>query len=241
VKAVHLRIVLIMILICKSFKSFDQRTIDVTKTDVKFTEMVQGIPIGLPKFTELINGSPWFNNNWMVSKVIMNDSTEYAGKLIKIDLLRKQVHYLDSAETEFIMNGPIDKIILFDQPARRNYEFIPSSQFKDLEGDPQYGWYQLLADGKARLLKQIKKSLHEYRPYGSATDEQEIITKEFFFIVNNGKFIWIKKMSQLSEILKDKWDQLKEYKSRNKISNAVNEENLAAMVKYYNQIIRIGQ
>jgi hypothetical protein len=64
-----------------------------------------------------------------------------------------------------VASTPIQQLILFDSSAQLIFNFINGQYIN--ANSPGKGWYQLLAEGKASVFKQIKKQVSENKPYGS--------------------------------------------------------------------------
>src|SRR5262245_50079417 len=87
---------------------YAQKTVDVTAGTASamssnFFTVVNGEPIVFAKFKELVNGSPYFRDDWMRGNVVLNGAEkQYAGILLKLDLYENEVHYQSLSGTEMI-------------------------------------------------------------------------------------------------------------------------------------------
>lgn len=80
-----------------------------------------------------------------------------------------------------------------DSITGKPYHFINSSFVPALSELKPGIWVEALAEGRAQLYVQHKKTLSESRPYGSATLEQRILTIDLFYLVVNNNLVRIKK------------------------------------------------
>jgi hypothetical protein len=218
------------------FSSSGQKTVDVSSGNVSplsssFFTVVGGEPVVNAKFAKLVEGSPYFKDDWMKGLVTINGDQEFAGVYLKLDLYDNQVHYKDQGGTELIATTIIKKLTLFDSTTQDVYNFI-NGRFI-IANNKLAGWYQTLAEGKVSLFKQYKKQLREDRPYGSATFEQSIFTSPHYFVLVNGDFKEVKKFKDLPDVLSDKKDLLSQYIKTNNLSGKTDED-FENVINYFN-------
>lgn len=216
--------------------SAQQKTVDVSSNDVSplapsFFTVVGGEPVMNARFTKLVEGSPYFKDDWMKGEVTINGDQQFAGVYLKLDLYDNQLHFKDKTGNELIATATIKKVTLFDSSVQEVYNFINGSFI--ITNNKQTGWYQTLADGKVSLFKQYKKQLREDRPYGSATFEQSIFTSPHYFILVNGDFREIKKFKDIPGMLSDKKDQLSQYIKTNNLSGKTDDD-FMKLINYFN-------
>jgi hypothetical protein len=204
-----------------------QRTVDVGEGNASamspsFFTVVNGEPVVFAKFAKIVDGTPYFIDEWMKGNVVVNGGTQFAGVYLKLDLYDNEVHYRDLKGNELVATTPIQKLILFDSSAQLVFNFINGPYINS--NDKVKGWYQLLAEGKAAVFKQINKHMHEDKPYGSATIERSIYTTFQYYALHNGNFIQIKKFKEIPEILADKKDEVSKYIKANDLSGKTDDE-----------------
>ena len=215
-----------------------QKTVDVSSDNGNamspaFFMVVNGHPFVMAKFTKLVEGTPFFKDEWMKGNVVVNGGTQYSGIYLKLDLFDNEVHFQDQKGTEMIATTRIQKIILLDTAMQQLYNFV-NGEF--IQANVRIkGWYQLLTEGKATLLKKFSKQLHELRPYGSATVEQTIFTSPRYYILHDGTFTEIKKIKEMADILTDKRDEVAQYIKTNNLSGKTDGD-FEKLVNYYNEL-----
>src|SRR5262245_41962896 len=84
-----------------------QRVIDVEKQEVRagdaeFLFVVSGTPFINTKFVRVVQGSPYFRDQWMKGSVTVNGGKEYSNLKLKLELIDNEVHFTDSADRELI-------------------------------------------------------------------------------------------------------------------------------------------
>ncbi|HEY1870176.1 MAG TPA: hypothetical protein VGG71_03915 [Chitinophagaceae bacterium] len=216
--------------------SAQQKTVDVSSGDVSplapsFFTVVGGEPVVNAKFAKLVEGSPYFKDDWLKGWVMINGGQEFAGVYLKLDLYDNQVHFKDNSGNEMIATTTVKKLTLFDSSAQEVYNFINGSFI--ITNNKLTGWYQTLADGKVSLFKQYKKQLREDRPYGSATFEQSIFTSPHYFVLVNGDFKEIKKIKDFPDVLSEKKEPLSQYIKTNNLSGKTDDD-FINLINYFN-------
>ncbi|HEV8285509.1 MAG TPA: hypothetical protein VGQ09_14440 [Chitinophagaceae bacterium] len=216
--------------------SYAQKTVDVTTGNTSamspaFFNVVGGEPFVFAKFARLVEGSPYFREEWMKGNVILNGERQYAGVNLKLDLFDNEVHYQDQKGNEMIATAPIQKVVLFDSVTQQVFNFINSAYLQT--NNRVNGWYQILSEGKVSLFKQIDKQMHETKPYGSATIEQSIITVFHYYVLYNGRFTEIKKIKELPEIFSDKKQDIAQYIKSKSLSGKTDDD-FEMVINYFN-------
>ena len=219
---------------------FSQRTIDVDKDPnanggiLQNVYTVGGKPFVTAKFSKVIEGSPFFNEQMMRGTIISGEGKEYKDLSVRLNLLESQVNYLGDKQIEMIATSRVKEVVLSDTIQKIDHRFI-FSEFVEIPDKPEKDFYELLETGKAGLYKQYKKRLLESKPYGSATIEQKIQTEIRYFIFVNGQWIRIKKMKDLTIAFYKKKNEIGKFITEKKIS-VNSESNFEAVTAYYNSL-----
>jgi len=220
--------------------SFSQRTIDVDKDPnanggiLQNVYAVGGKPFVTAKFSKVIEGSPFFNEQRMQGTIISSEGKEYKDLSTRLNLLESQVNYLGDNQIEMIATSVVREVVLADTVEKIEHRFI-FSEFIEIPDKPEKDFYELLETGKAGLYKQHKKKLLESKPYGSATIEQKIQTEIRYFILVNGQWIRIKKMKDLTTAFYKKNKEIGKFITEKKISEN-SESNFEIVTAYYNSL-----
>jgi hypothetical protein len=216
-----------------------QQVIDVSKQDVSVGPnlfySVAGEPFVNAKFVNLVEGTPYFKDEWLGAVLVGEGNREYKGVSIKLDLLDNSIHYTDAQGKEYIASTPINEIVLTDD-AGNNYKFVKASTLAGVPNNIRENWVLWLCSGKASLYKELVKNLSEQKPYGSATTEQRIRTSEKYFILHNNSFTEIKKIKDIPSVLSDKRKELEEFLKTKDDAKASMDDRLTDIVDYYNSL-----
>jgi hypothetical protein len=204
-----------------------QKTVDVADGNASamspsFFTVVNGEPVVFAKFAKFVEGTPYLSDEWMKGNVVINGGSQFTGVYLKLDLYNNEVHYRDLKGNELVATTAIQKFILFDSSAQLVFNFINGPYIN--ANEKIKGWYQLLAEGKASVFKQIKKHVHEDKPYGSATIERSVYTSFLYYTLYKGNFIQIKKFKEVPNILSDKKDEVSKYINTNGLSGKTDDD-----------------
>jgi hypothetical protein len=200
---------------------------------------VGGQPVITTEFFKVVEGSHYFNEDWMKGIIVLNNVEQYKNINAKLDLSKGNVHYQDQFGSEFIANPNIKEVILIDTIADINYRFIHASLITGEKNSKNLQWYQWLHSGKASLYKLIDKHTTEQKPYNSATAEIRIQTVEKYIIHYNGAFYNVKKIKEIPSVLSTKKSELEAFLKSDKITSITsNDDKFVAIVQYFNFLIR---
>lgn len=228
---------LIVILLCSSTILLQaQKTVNVAEGNTSamspsFFSVVGGEPVVFAKFAKIVDGTAYFSDEWMKGNVVINGGNQFSGVYLKLDLYNNEVHYRDLKGNELVAITSIQKLILFDSSSQLIFNFV-NGEYINANSHVK-GWYQLLADGKASVFKQIKKQMNENKPYGSATIERSVQTSFQYYALYNESFIQVKKFKEIPDILSDKKDEVSKYIGANKLSGKTDDDYMAVF-NYYN-------
>jgi hypothetical protein len=219
--------------------AISQRTVDVDKVGsgagaLNYVYTVGGTPFVTAKFSRVVEGSPFFNEQIMPGAIILSEGKEYKNMLLRLNLLESQVNYISEQQVEMIASIPIKEVVLWDTIQKKDYRFIFSNYIESIE-KPDKDFYELLQSGKAELYKQHKKNIMESKPYGSATIEQTIRTENRYYILVKRQWIRVKKLKELPVLIADKQKEVQKFISEKKLSGD-NQENFEAVIAYYNSL-----
>ena len=220
---------------------FAQQVVDVSKQDVQVGSnifySVGGEPFVNVKFVNLVEGTPYFNDNWLKAVVVDKANRQYKDVSVKIDLVDNNIHYLDEKQKEMILTTPVKELVLTDA-FNNNYRFLHSSTFEKPVNAPRDGWYLWLYTGQASLYKTYAKDVYETKSYGSATTEQHIRTVEKYLVLVNNAFLEIKKLKDVPSVLAGKKKELEEYLKTKDDQKASIDDRFIKIIEYYNSLIK---
>jgi hypothetical protein len=215
---------------------YPQQTLDVNREGgaANLLYTVSGQPFMKARFAKVIEGSAFFNEQFMQGAIILSEGREYKYKLVRLNILDKEINYIDNRGDELVATTPIREVILWDTISKTDHRFVVS-EYIEADKKPEKDFYELLQSGAAELYKQYKKTLVETQVYGNATWEQKIFTDTRYYLLHQKQWRRIKKLNDLPEFFADKKKELQQFITTKNLSGD-SEENFTAVVKYYNSL-----
>ena len=179
------------------------------------------------------SGSPFFDNNWMNSSVVLIDGREINNLKTKINLMTDEVYYLEN-NTAYVADSPIKEIIVLDENGKEKTRFTNLSVLNLANKKSTNGWHLLNVSGPASLYTRLEKVIEEDRQYSSATVDRSIITKKKYLLYYNYATYEIKKLKDIISVLPDKKAELEKYIQQKELKSS--EEDYRKLVTYYNSL-----
>jgi len=214
-----------------------QRTVDVDKLEgsaLAFFSTAGGVPVLSAKFVRLVEGTPYFTDQWLKGKVLIGRS-EYRNLILRINILETSLEFRDIKGEAMVCSMPVEQVVLNDSLTGAQYSFAHSSFLPENPDLKRLAWLQLLNAGQAGLYKLSKKQIHEDRPYGSAITEQRISNLNSYYLLFNKQWTRIKKTSDVAEVLSSKKQHLLDYIKKNHL-NDKEEKDMIELIIYYNTL-----
>lgn len=192
---------------------------------------VGGEPVVTARFTRLVEGTPYYKDEWIKGTVITPGGKEYKDIPVKLDLYHNEVRYKDNKEKEFIASTPIREVVL------GNNRFVHSSSFAGTS-NVKAGWYQVLHSGAATLYKYYKKELSEAKPFNSAVYEQTIKTSPVYYVHYNNTLLEIKKLKDAPALLANHKDALEKFLQKNDRKSDSMDDRFVKLIEHYNSLLK---
>ena len=181
------------------------------------------------------SGTPFFDNEWTNSTIVLADGKEVKNIKTKINLLTAEVYYKDQTN-EYVSDSPIKEIIVFDESHKEKYRFTNFLYVNLADKKQADGWYILEVNGPAGLYRRVEKVIEESKQYGSATTERSIKTNNTFYIYQNSTLTEIKRLKDVYNILVDKRVELEDYARTEKLQKSTAEV-YRKLINYYNGLV----
>lgn len=197
-----------------------------------FLTTITGEPINTNKYVRLVEGTPFFREYWMQSIIVLKDGKRTQNVQARLNLLEAEIVFLDTKGRELIVTQPVTEIIFMNKTEDSLFRFVHASA---LGTDAKKGWYQWLHSGTASLYRSYQKDLFEQKPYGSASVEQRIATKERWFVYRNGSLVPVKNLKDLPGIFRDRKAEMETFVKKLPASGSP-EEKMIAAVAFYNSL-----
>jgi hypothetical protein len=192
-----------------------------------------GNPIGFSEYTGLV-GNPFFNPDWVKGDVTFADGNVVKDKLVKYDEFKDKL---------FTQVAGTAKSGEFDQPVT-SFTIITAdgtlASFSIFPGNGKTSdnaFFQVLSDGKVKLLRKNAKTISEYKAnMSSAVTTREVVDNIDYYLLIGGKAVRIKKDKKSVEAaLGNKQAELESYIKANNL-NLKNDADLAKLITQYNTL-----
>ncbi len=200
-KALTILSLLVSNYICNAQSDFDVNT--------TLENIVNGKFVGSKKYVDL-EGSPYFPNQWVSGTVTLK-----AGKVISLPLLRLNTL---NGSLEFQANDkPYDVVNSIKEFTLGSVIF--QNGFEPIGENNAETFYQILYDGKNKLLCKHESKIRVEQPYNSASKISKVVnSKTYFLSKNDGKMYEVKKnVKKFSVAFKNQTSQIEEYCKRENI------------------------
>lgn len=181
-----------------------------------------------------IKGTPLLFENWNYGTVWLLTGEKYDSMLLKYDLLGDQLFVLLN-ETEYEFNTGVTSFRITDSASRKvliyRNGFAPALTFTDKS------FYQVLYDGKTKLLLKIRKKIvSEITSMPGVKVKSFEDEKNYFLVTATGEMKKIrKKNSDILDMLDANKEQLKKMMSEQKLKLNKDEE-IIQLLHYYDSL-----
>ncbi|WP_090879445.1 hypothetical protein [Pedobacter rhizosphaerae] len=177
---------------------------------------------------ENIEGSAYLYADWKLGEVITNENKLIQNLSLKYDQVTDNLLFqANGASYEF--KPKVKSFVIKSGTASKRYIYLTPES-----GSGNAGYYEVLADGKFKVYKKVKKTLLEAKGYNSANLNKVIDENKKYYYLKNTKLEEFKiNKKSLETILANHKSQLDTYLSANK--SLKNEEDLVELFKFLNQ------
>jgi hypothetical protein len=172
----HIRFLLFAISIC-STGFLHAQSLGYFLTDLKGEPLVN-------RYSNVTEGSPYLFDEWMKGTIITPDGKVYDKLSLKINLLDKEIIFLNDQQQEIILKNPVKEVLIEDILRKAEYRFIRGNAACGQKPDD---FQELLVPGRTQLLKTHVRTLTTIKPYGSAVEEEKITaTARYYLLFEDG-------------------------------------------------------
>lgn len=168
-------------------------------------------------------GSPFLLKDWVGGKVMFEGAEPNVSEKINFDVM-EGVLVMKKGNQEYLFKEPVTEFILNAPDGERLFRKIGGS------------FYEVLYDGRTKLVQKHVKTIMESTAYGSATVTKKIESETAFYLVVSGQLTEkIKNENGLVTALSNKSTELKAYIKANKFSFKRNDD-VINLLKYYDSL-----
>lgn len=186
------------------------------------------------RYSEM-KGQPFLFKDWALGTVKTADKGEKKDVQIKYDEVEDRLLTKGEGEQMMQFASPIVEFVIAD--AEKGGVRTFKSGFSATKFSTDKTLFQVLVDGKVKLLRKNNKTISEGKEYGSAAIIKTVIDGIKYYIVGANNEPVVVKLDQkaILALLPDKQTELTEYAKSNKL-NLKKEEDAAKLIAYYNTL-----
>lgn len=178
-----------------------------------------------------VEGSELLYDKWLPATIKSSNGKEYNNVMIKYNLLEDVPYFLGKGEVTMVFSTPIKEFVIEDKDESKRKIF--RAGFPNFNTYNTSTFYEVLADGKLKLLKKQSKRITEARAYNSATTVKSIVDNISYFVFQNDQLIPVKRDKKFFQNLSGKTPSTEEVLGNKKI-NLKDEADLITIVRTYN-------
>nr|MBC7613770.1 hypothetical protein [Pseudopedobacter sp.] len=200
--------------------------------NAQYLQDVQGRPIMEISYTD-IKGTPFLFSDWVSGVVILGNGDTFSDVPLKYNVFDEKLYF---------KNPKKDELLEFVQPLK-SFKFnelkgagVFSKGFPAIDKFNSETFYDVLFDGKVKLLNKQYKTLLEVRPYNSATIEKSFVDHNDYYLVKGSKIERIRNSKKdFLDIFSDKSAQIEVFIKNEKI-DFKNNDDLVKVFNYYDSL-----
>lgn len=184
-----------------------------------------------------VNGSAYLFPDFKYATIVLTDGRQYSNVKARINLVEHEVNFIASnGEEGYIGKGMVTAITINDTTKQGIKKYTFQSGYPTTDNQTVIHFYQVLASGKAKLLKSINKNIEERLNELSGEKSKEFAVRENMYLQIGGGLKRIKKDAGFFlGLMADQKDAMNLYINSNKV-NFKAEEQLVKLVEYYNSL-----
>ncbi len=184
-----------------------------------------------------VEGSAFFIPEWKYGLITAIDNKVYSKRLLRLNFQSQEVHYLSENNQEMTLPaGMVKEITIFDSSIIPAAKYHFQSGFPPVDNLHNFTFYQIICEGKIKLLKSIRKLVVEDKNELAAHTTKEIKTYEDYYIFTGTSLIRVKRNNDLFlPLLKDKKAEIDQYLKKTNLGTR-NASDIKLILDYYNSL-----
>jgi hypothetical protein len=184
-----------------------------------------------------VEGNPYLFNDWVNGTIVLAGNQSIPAPL-KFDICTNQVLFQNKAGETLALKSKITSFTL-DNTNTENSDLKPMvfvNGYPATAKQTESSYYQLVGDGKTRLLKFYRKSIDEQRAYASATTIRSFKYFQVYYVFKNNQLIEVQpNKKSITKVLDEHPAQLEVYLKDHNIS-LKSDADLQKLFTWYNSL-----
>ncbi|MFM8912586.1 MAG: hypothetical protein ACKOE6_06675 [Flammeovirgaceae bacterium] len=201
---------------------------------------IKGTPVVSNRNSE-IEGSPFLVDTWLTGDITLKNGAKINNIATRLNLATNELHIMkteNGINTEIIVqSGSISAVTIYESAVTglngRNFGI----GFPAVDGFNQNTFYEIIVNGPASLVKNLRKKVVEEKPFNSAVATKKFVEYENYYVFVGGKMNRYKKGKEfILQVLEDKKNEIEKFLTENRIKCRT-ENDCSKVLEYYNSII----
>jgi hypothetical protein len=179
------------------------------------------------------SGNPFFSTDWVKGDVTFSNGNVQKDKIVKYSEL-KDILYTQAQGNQYgLFDTPVTQFTIYNTDGTTAHFSIFPGNGKVADN----AFFQVLADGKVKLLKKNAKAISESKAgIGTAVVTKTVVDNIDYYLLIDGKAVRVKKDKKAIEAaLGNKQTELDAYAQTNKL-NLKKDDDLAKLITYYDTL-----
>lgn len=208
-----------------------------TKAQIQNLSDISGTVMKTNTYSE-IKGSPFLTENWAQGNVKFVNGRVLTNIALKYDQVKDELLFQGKDNEEYYFSDLISEFDISYAKSQGEVKQRFINGFTPSKNLTEKSFYEVLVDGKARLLKRSNKTITETKEYNAATTVKEINENVTYYIGKAGEATPIKKndIKTVANLIDaQKSAAVIDYANKNNF-NPKTEIGLRQIVNYYNTL-----
>lgn len=181
-----------------------------------------------------VQGSQFLKDKWLKAKVVNDLGYTFKDVSVKFDAYNNKFVF-NKNDTMFELT-PTATTVYVSEGNNESNTSVFKKGFAINAKINRNKFVQVLAEGKAGLVKYYLKDIEEYNEYGNATKLQRYKDQELYYFSENNQFTAVNlNKKSLETSLQSKWLQVDAFLKQNNLSGK-DEKSWIAAIGYYNSL-----
>lgn len=195
----------------------------------------QGTPFTSQVYAE-VNGSPYLTTKWATGNVALKDGQIYKSVEIKYDQVGEQLLFKADNGDSLLFAQPVHEFELPVTEKGKTTIHNYRNGFPAVNGNTVNSFYEVINDGKVKILKRTKKNIQSHKDYSSANLINDINTNINYYILKDNAMTLIKPGNKaILDALSNKSAEVGKYIKDNNL-DVRQDADLGKIFAYYNSL-----
>lgn len=144
----------------------------------------KGEPISTRTYVDII-GSPYLPSDWQEGLIVLKTGQKYDNIPIRYNMYDDNVEYRQNGEAFFFKKGSVKEFSFRKKEGNTDKIQLFRCGFENTNKNTGNSYYEVLYDGKYKLLKDYSISILEVKAYNSAVVEKRFETEELLYVTSS--------------------------------------------------------